>query len=240
MTTPLKTPIPKSTNPSKEKKNRDANPMFTQSVASVPSSPLSPSSLNLPPDPKNWTSTHVATYLHQCLRLHPPPFIAELMQFIQSDASLTGRKFLRLKDDQLRNSGYEDQWIESVMLGVKSLRRNQLKEKILLRNDKFFEGEFEELEECDIEIGENDNEDDSFSSLSNPNPINFNASETFTKFPEPKPIEEASGIAELSHDDIYKWIKKEILGYETFGSGFARGFMLGGAIVWAFMKISKR
>ncbi|CAG8723957.1 9317_t:CDS:2 [Acaulospora morrowiae] len=223
--------------------------MSIQSVTPVPTSLSSSFSLNLPPDPKNWSSTHVAAYLHQCLQLHPPSLINELLQFVQSDTSLTGRRFLRLKDDQLRNSGYDAQWIEFIMVGVKSLRREQLKEKILLKDD----GKFKELEE-----GSGD-EDDFSPSLSNPNSntcFNDNSTEKCPKafeFEFSKETNNTSSFSSLttmfslnpvnwilSRNNASEWLENEISGCETYKSGFTWGFVLGGAIVWACIKVTKR
>ncbi|CAH1769755.1 12501_t:CDS:1, partial [Entrophospora sp. SA101] len=62
--------------------------------------------------------------------------------------NFNGRKFLRLKEDQLKqmefnnnsnNDGDDDKenkWIILIMIGVKSLRRDMLKDRILLKNNK--------------------------------------------------------------------------------------------------------
>ncbi|CAJ0640462.1 23845_t:CDS:2 [Entrophospora sp. SA101] len=104
-------------------------------------------------NPKNWTSKHVSEYLYYCLQSsslsYPPKIISELTNYIKQDTTnFNGRKFLRLKEDQLKQMGFnnnssnddddddkENKWINLIMIGVKSLRRDMLKDKILLKNN---------------------------------------------------------------------------------------------------------
>src|SRR3954451_10065915 len=87
---------------------------------------------DLPSDPKRWSSSHVATYLTYCLRLYPSSIVSDLSRHVKEDSSLTGKKFLRLKEDQLRQMNFNERWIKLLMVGVKMLRREHLKDKILL------------------------------------------------------------------------------------------------------------
>jgi hypothetical protein len=97
---------------------------------------------NLPSDPKNWSSKDVSEYLYRCLQssTYPPKVILELTNYIKKDTlNFNGRKFLRLKEEQLKLMRFDDDdvdnWINLIMIGVKSLRREMLKEKILLKNN---------------------------------------------------------------------------------------------------------
>jgi len=113
---------------------------------------------DLPSDPKNWTSEDVSEYLYHCLQQqsfsssssssfpsqYSQKVILELTDYVKQDTvNFSGKKFLRLKEEQLKQMRFnnnvgdndDDDWINLIMIGVKSLRREMLKEKILLKND---------------------------------------------------------------------------------------------------------
>ncbi|GES94095.1 hypothetical protein GLOIN_2v1500221 [Rhizophagus clarus] len=112
--------------------------MSLQNLPSPPPTLKSPPLLqpvfhpDLPSDPKKWSSTHVATYLSHCLRMYPPAIVSDLSRHVKENVTLTGRKFLRLKEEQLRQMNFNEKWIKLIMVGVKNLRRDHLKDKILL------------------------------------------------------------------------------------------------------------
>jgi hypothetical protein len=122
---------------------KSRNKFRSMSLQSLPSPPqilkspppLRPVSFpDLPSDPKRWSSSHVATYLNYCLRIYPPAIVSDLSRHIEENVTLNGRKFLRLKEEQLRQMNFNEKWIKLVMVGVKSLRRDHLKDKILLNS----------------------------------------------------------------------------------------------------------
>ncbi|KAG9304788.1 hypothetical protein G9A89_016818 [Geosiphon pyriformis] len=110
-------------------------PVRTHTFPNPPPQSPHPSPLtypDLPPDPKRWTSSNVAVYLAYCLRLYPPAVIQDLTRYVQEDTSLNGRRFLRLKEENLRLMGFNERWVKLIMTGVKALRRESLTQKILV------------------------------------------------------------------------------------------------------------
>ena len=65
---------------------------------------------------------------------------------------------MRLKEENLRHMGFNERWIKLIMMGVKALRRQSLKDKILGNNgdykDIVEEDEIEELEDEDMKSGD--------------------------------------------------------------------------------------
>ncbi|CAG8558433.1 13449_t:CDS:2 [Funneliformis mosseae] len=116
--------------------------------ASLPTLPsfTPPLPSELPSDPKRWSSSHVASYLTYCLRLHPPAIISDLVRYVEEDTTLTGRKFLRLKEEQLRQMQFNERWVKLIMIGIKELRREHLKGKILLNGSDTINEEPDEME----------------------------------------------------------------------------------------------
>ncbi|CAG8574584.1 4939_t:CDS:2 [Scutellospora calospora] len=119
--------------------NESSNKMKFPTSSFSPSPPSS-SYLNLPLDPKSWNSAHVATYLTYSLQLYPPETVFDLSYYVQNDLKLTGRRFLRLEEENLKQVGFNESWIKLILLSVKALRREQskvrreqLKEKISLK-----------------------------------------------------------------------------------------------------------
>lgn len=157
----------------------------------IPPSPPNPKNdptvyPELPSDPKTWTSDHVARYLTYCLRLYPPAIIRDLTRYVSEEHTLTGKRFMRLKEENLRYMGFNERWIKLIMMGVKALRRQSLKDKILGINgdckDIVEEDEIEDLEDEDIDLKSEDESDllpdtpisssSSISSPRTPSPIN--------------------------------------------------------------------
>uniref|UniRef100_A0A1D1YBW7 UDP-N-acetylmuramoyl-L-alanyl-D-glutamate--2, 6-diaminopimelate ligase n=1 Tax=Anthurium amnicola TaxID=1678845 RepID=A0A1D1YBW7_9ARAE len=147
-------------NPSKSRNNFHS--LSLQNLSSPPptlkstlkSPPLLPVTYpDLPSDPKRWSSSHVASYLTYCLRIYPPAIVSDLTRHIEEDVALTGRKFLRLKEEQLRQMNFNEGWIKLIMIGVKSLRRDHLKDKILLNGGDIVGG-VKIIEESSEESGE--------------------------------------------------------------------------------------
>src|SRR6266498_595941 len=108
--------------------------------------PTLPPPSNLPSDPKKWSSSHVASYLTYCLRFYPPIIISDLVRYVEEDTTLTGRKFLRLKEEQLKQMNFNERWIKLIMIGIKELRREHLKGKILLNGGDIINEEPDEME----------------------------------------------------------------------------------------------
>jgi len=136
--------------------------MSLQNLSSTPSTPSTLKSPtlsypDLPSDPKGWSPSHVASYLTYCLHIYPPAIVSDLSRFIEEDATLTGRKFLRLKEEQLRQMNFNERWVKLIMVGVKALRREHLKDKILLNGGDVINEEIDEIkiiQESDEESGE--------------------------------------------------------------------------------------
>ncbi|CAI2178772.1 19406_t:CDS:1 [Funneliformis geosporum] len=270
------------------------NKSRSTSLPTFPSPLTPPLPSELPSDPKRWSSSHVAAYLTYCLRLHPPAIISDLARFVEEDTTLTGRKFLRLKEEQLRQMHFNERWIKLIMIGIKELRREHLKGKILLNGSETISEETDEMEikesgeeshderplernssisTTDTLVGSFSNNDfkdffvpTSFSNLSlddkeficheftklkeflksdieNINNIDFNELNQL--------IEKAISNIEMNQKDIkktsitkgsllsFKWLDDDRIKNSYFGSNFVRGFMIGGAAVWAYMKFSK-
>ncbi|PKY40651.1 hypothetical protein RhiirA4_394960 [Rhizophagus irregularis] len=274
--------------------------MSLQSLPSPPptlkSSPLQPVSYpDLPSDLKRWSSSHVASYLNYCLRIYPPAIVSDLSRHVEENVTLTGRKFLRLKEEQLRQMNFNEKWIKLVMVGVKNLRRDHLKDKILLNssditgmkiseesseessdeqfpslsrnssyssttvsstssflnNDlkdfliptfpsltsddkKFIRQEFNKLKEflkSDIERDNNDN-NTSFKELNRIIEKAISNIEPDQEENDKVDEEKFKQKNSLKGTNAWFWAKIE--------SGFAQGVMIGGVVVWAFMKYSKR
>lgn len=58
----------------------------------------------LPSDPKTWTPSQLSVYLAHVLKLTPRPVIADVMRFVVK-RGLTGKRFLRLRDQDLVEMG---------------------------------------------------------------------------------------------------------------------------------------
>src|SRR6266496_2361753 len=135
---PSKANSSSSSYPHNQSKSRNKlHSLSLQNLPSLPptlkSPPLQPVYYpDLPSDPKRWSSSHVASYLTYCLRIYPPAIVSDLSRHVEEDVALTGKKFLRLKEEQLRQMNFNEGWIKLLMIGVKSLRRDHLKDKILL------------------------------------------------------------------------------------------------------------
>ncbi|RGB33031.1 hypothetical protein C1646_705378 [Rhizophagus diaphanus] len=302
--TPLYSPKINSSSssyPNNPSKNRNKlRSMSLQSLPSPPptlkSSPLQPVSYpDLPSDLKRWSSSHVASYLNYCLRIYPPAIVSDLSRHVEENVTLNGRKFLRLKEEQLRQMNFNEKWIKLVMVGVKNLRRDHLKDKILLNssditgmkiseessdessdeqypslsrnssyssttvsstssflnNDlkdfliptfpnltsddkKFIRQEFNKLKEflkSDIERDNNDN-NTSFKELNRI--IEKAISNIEPDQEENDKVDEEKFKQKNSLKGTNAWV------WARIESGFAQGVMIGGVVVWAFMKYSKR
>ncbi|CAG8819690.1 14990_t:CDS:2 [Gigaspora margarita] len=223
-------------------------------------SSFSSSYLDLPLDPKSWTSTQVATYLAYSLQLYPPETVSDLSCYVQNDLMLTGRRFLRLKEEHLKQFGFNETWIKLITLSIKALRREQLREKILLKGYGIV-GESEELgcEEFDIMDA---NEDCSpkispaLNSSSNimSNNVTFSDLVAYDKelirhelFQRGVKLEAEKEIGTTKSSSISmsfsrvlsnasEWAKNKVFGRTTYINGFTQGAILGGVIVWAYMR----
>ncbi|CAG8467260.1 6868_t:CDS:2 [Paraglomus brasilianum] len=157
-------PSSPSSSASTSRKYQSTRPIRSKSLPIIiPSSPPTPKNdptvyPELPSDPKTWTSDHVALYLTYCLRLYPPAIIRDLTRYVSEEHTLTGKRFMRLKEENLRHMGFNERWIKLIMMGVKALRRQSLKDKILGNNgdykDIVEEDEIEELEDEDMKSGD--------------------------------------------------------------------------------------
>ncbi|CEH18469.1 Sterile alpha motif/pointed domain [Ceraceosorus bombacis] len=77
----------------------------------------------LPSNPKTWTSSHVAYYLTPLLHLVPAPIV-------QDRSSITGRIFLRLREEDLESYGLNPRWRKLILEAGKKLRRDCLKGRL--------------------------------------------------------------------------------------------------------------
>ncbi|CAG8558809.1 2918_t:CDS:2 [Dentiscutata erythropus] len=232
---------------------------FSQNSTSTFSSPSS-SYLDLPLDPKSWTPTQVATYLTYSLQLYPPETVSDLSRYVQNDLMLTGRRFLRLKEEHLKQFGFNESWTKLIMSSVKALRREQLREKILLKGYGIVE-ESEELgcEEFDM-IDANEDCSSKISPALNsssnimPNNVTFSDLVAYDKelirhelfkrdvikLESDKKMDTSESFSiSLSFSRVLsnalEWAKK-LFGRTTYINGFAQGTVFGGIIVLAYMR----
>jgi len=205
-------PSSPSSSASTSRKYQSTRPIRSKSLPIIiPSSPPTPKNdptvyPELPSDPKTWTSDHVALYLTYCLRLYPPAIIRDLTRYVSEEHTLTGKRFMRLKEENLRHMGFNERWIKLIMMGVKALRRQSLKDKILGNNgdykDIVEEDEIEELEDEDMKSGDE-------SDLSPDTPISSSSSFSSPRTPSPNneksflltPITTTNSVSLLSTED---------------------------------------
>ncbi|RIA92303.1 hypothetical protein C1645_765501 [Glomus cerebriforme] len=278
-------------NNSSKSRNKHRSMSLSSSPLSLKSPPLQPISCpDLPSDPKRWSSSHVASYLTYCLRIYPPTIVSELTRYVDDDITLTGRKFLRLKEEQLRKLNFDETWVNLMMVGVKSLRRDHLKDKILLNGgDESSEESGEERYSSSLtrnslvrnsysstvsntsSYSNNDLKDflipTSFSNLTSDDKIfisqefnklkeflrsNIKQEDIITNFNELSRIiekaisniepkkEENNNVCNNKIDEVEKENSKSqnSLFWTKIENGF-QGFMIGGIVVWAFMRYSK-
>ncbi|PWN43850.1 hypothetical protein IE81DRAFT_346237 [Ceraceosorus guamensis] len=83
----------------------------------------------LPSNPKTWTSSHVAYYLTSLLHLVPAPIVQDVTLFVQR-SSITGRIFLRLREEDLESYGLNPRWRKLILEAGKKLRRDCLKGRL--------------------------------------------------------------------------------------------------------------
>ncbi|KAL1687655.1 hypothetical protein GGG16DRAFT_95497 [Schizophyllum commune] len=105
----------------------------------VPQSPLTPSDLlpdDLPPNPKLWTPSQLATYLTTALRVKsgealqlPKPVAKDIAQFVR-DSKITGRAFVRMTETDLEAYGISKPWCAALLAASRNLRHNVLKGRI--------------------------------------------------------------------------------------------------------------
>ncbi|BGP42426.1 hypothetical protein JCM10449v2_006431 [Rhodotorula kratochvilovae] len=83
----------------------------------------------LPPNPKLWLPSHLSLYLSASLSL-PPPVRADITAFIRS-SRLSGRTFLRLRDEDLGELGINVRWRAALLEARELLRREALGGRVL-------------------------------------------------------------------------------------------------------------
>jgi len=115
---------------------------------------------------------------------------------------------MRLKEENLRYMGFNERWIKLIMMGVKALRRQSLKDKILGNNgdckDIVEEDEIEDLEDEDIDMKSGDESD-----LFPDTPISSSSSVSSPRTPSPSnekpflltPITTTNSVSPLSTED---------------------------------------
>ncbi|KAK4335929.1 hypothetical protein RTBOTA2_004713 [Rhodotorula toruloides] len=84
---------------------------------------------SLPPNPKLWLPSHLSLYLASHLSL-PPPMRADISSFISS-SRLSGRTFLRLREQDLEELGVNVRWRKALMAQREVLRREALGGRVL-------------------------------------------------------------------------------------------------------------
>ncbi|BGO94240.1 hypothetical protein NBRC10512_006874 [Rhodotorula toruloides] len=84
---------------------------------------------SLPPNPKLWLPSHLSLYLASHLSL-PPPMRADISSFISS-SRLSGRTFLRLREQDLEELGVNIRWRKALMAQRELLRREALGGRVL-------------------------------------------------------------------------------------------------------------
>ncbi|KAL1742239.1 hypothetical protein HDZ31DRAFT_75630 [Schizophyllum fasciatum] len=105
----------------------------------VPQSPLTPSQLlpdDLPPNPKLWTPSQLATYLSTALRVKsgdalqlPKPVAKDIAQFVR-DSKITGKAFVRITESDLEAHDISKPWCAALLAASRNLRQNVLKGRI--------------------------------------------------------------------------------------------------------------
>jgi len=111
---------------------------------------------------------------------------------------------MRLKEENLRHMGFNERWIKLIMVGVKALRRQSLKDKILGNN-----GDYKDLIEEIEELEDEDMKSDDESDLSPDTPISSSSSFSSPRTPSPSneksflltPITTTNSVSLLSTED---------------------------------------
>ncbi|KAK9900218.1 hypothetical protein P389DRAFT_187279 [Cystobasidium minutum MCA 4210] len=83
----------------------------------------------LPADPKVWTPSQLSIYLSHMLRLTPRPVISDVMKFVVQ-RGLTGKRFLRLRNQDLIEMGINVNWCRVLSTARERLRRECLRGRI--------------------------------------------------------------------------------------------------------------
>ncbi|BGP34407.1 hypothetical protein JCM10296v2_006227 [Rhodotorula toruloides] len=108
-----------------EEKEEDTEKADKQGRKAVSEDDLS----SLPPNPKLWLPSHLSLYLASHLSL-PPPMRADISSFISS-SRLSGRTFLRLREQDLEELGVNVRWRKALMMQREVLRREALGGRVL-------------------------------------------------------------------------------------------------------------
>ncbi|TRM61853.1 hypothetical protein BD626DRAFT_570557 [Schizophyllum amplum] len=105
----------------------------------APQSPMTPSEIlpdDLPPNPKLWTPSQLATYLTTALRVKsgealqlPKPVAKDIAQFVR-ESKITGRVFVRMTETDLEGYGISKPWCAALLAASRNLRHNVLKGRI--------------------------------------------------------------------------------------------------------------
>ncbi|CAO1628193.1 unnamed protein product [Sympodiomycopsis kandeliae] len=88
----------------------------------------------LPYDPKTWTASQVSVYLSHILHLVPEPVMETLHDFVRRE-NLSGKAFLRLKEEDLESKGINFKWRKLMSEASRRLRRDALRRKIWTNNE---------------------------------------------------------------------------------------------------------
>ncbi|GAA6054476.1 hypothetical protein JCM3770_001008 [Rhodotorula araucariae] len=83
----------------------------------------------LPPNPKLWLPSHLSVYLSSSLSL-PPPVRVDITAFIRT-SRLSGRTFLRLREEDLEELGINIRWRAALLEAREVLRREALGGRVL-------------------------------------------------------------------------------------------------------------
>ncbi|BGP50603.1 hypothetical protein JCM10450v2_006522 [Rhodotorula kratochvilovae] len=122
----------------KPKPRRPTHKHRSESLPAFPPPPIEKQTHNgvseeelaaLPPNPKLWLPSHLSLYLSASLSL-PPPVRADITAFIRS-SRLSGRTFLRLRDEDLEELGINVRWRAALLEARELLRREALGGRVL-------------------------------------------------------------------------------------------------------------
>jgi len=218
-------PSPQPSYTSDSPKHQSTRPLRSKSLPIIiPSPPPTPKNdptvyPKLPNDPKTWTSDHVAQYLTYCLRLYPPAIIRDLTRYVSEEHTLTGKRFMRLKEENLRRMNFNERWVKLIMMGVKALRRQSLKDKILGgQYDKIVEEDIEDIEDLSDEDSEIESQD--YNDVLSSDPLSSSSTPSSPQTPSPSSEKEPPVFTSLSETTLVN--RQSAEDEITIQSGFAK------------------
>ncbi|OCH89599.1 hypothetical protein OBBRIDRAFT_794095 [Obba rivulosa] len=96
---------------------------------------------DLPSNPKLWTPTQLASYLVSALRVSPysnsdselpalPAPVAKDIATFMKQASISGRTFLRMTEEDFEGLGINNKWRQALLAASRNLRQNVIKGRI--------------------------------------------------------------------------------------------------------------